>query len=339
MFDNLERRRSRIGFEPIQEAFPWVGGDLQTMKNAAGEKLGRLPQPGAAERVEFPTDDGSGDILIGKLHRPSTPTATKPLMVLVHGLTGCEGSPDILLATDYFLARGYPVLRLNQRGAGPSGTLCKGFYHAGRSADLRLVIEAMAEQHGLADDGVVLMGSSLGGNASLKLAGEYGDKRPDWLKAVISVSAPIDLFATSYQFLKLRNRAYHQWLLRRMKAQCADPDRPLADWARQAARSARDTYDFDDKFTGPINGWSGADQYYAVNSANRYIDDARLPVLLIHAENDPWVPVEPYHVFDWSRNRNLMPLIASGGGHCGFHGTDGPWHLAMTERFINEQLG
>ena len=331
MFDSIERRRSRYGFTPIRERFPWKGGDLQTMRNAIHERMGRAFSLQPDRTLTFETTDDSGDILIGQLHAPA---ATKPLMVLVHGLTGCEGSPDIVLAADYFIRQGHPVLRLNQRGAGPTAKHCKGFYHAGRSEDLRAVLNQLADEFGAR--GMVVMASSLGGNAALKMAGEYGADAPPWLKAVVSICAPIDLFATSYQFLKPRNRLYHQWLLKRMKEQCASPERPISDWAREAARSAKDTYDFDDKFTGPINGWTGADQYYGVNSANRFMDDIRVPTLAITAENDPWVPSEAYHLFDWKRNPHLVPLIAQGGGHCGFHGEDGLWHLEMTRRFLDQ---
>ncbi len=331
MFDTLERRRNRLGFIPFQAEFPWLGGDLQTLRNSFRESRITPLIDAPACSIRFPMDDGSGDILIVQRHEGQ---GDKPLIFLVHGLTGCDGSPDVIVAARYFIERGYPVLRLNLRGAGPTASLCKGFYHAGRSDDLRCVLNQLAEEFGA--QGIVVIGSSLGGNASLKLAGEYGDEPPVWLKAVVSICAPIDLFATSYQFLKPRNHFYHRWLLQRMKSQCANPERPLPDWARAAAISARDTYDFDEKFTGPLNGWDGARQYYTVNSANRYMDDIRVPTLAITADNDPWVPSEPYHLFDWSRNqRYLTPLIARSGGHCGFHGKTGPWHLQMAERFLD----
>ncbi|MEO0391928.1 MAG: alpha/beta fold hydrolase [Pseudomonadota bacterium] len=330
MFDNIERRRSRFGFTPIQERMPWIGGDMQTMRNALIGRIKNQLPPAVDRTLVFTTDDDSGDVLIGQLHNP---ISEKPLLMLVHGLTGCEGSPDLVLAARYWQRQGYPVLRLNLRGAGPTARRCKGFYHAGRSEDLRSVLNQLADEFGAR--GIVVMGSSLGGNATLKLAGEYGADAPGWLKAVITICAPIDLFATSYQFLRPRNRFYHHWLLTRMKEQCADPERPIPDWARAAAKASKDTYDFDDKFSGPLNGWSGADQYYGVNSANRFMDDIRVPALLITADNDPWVPSEPYHLFDWKRNQHLVPLIAQGGGHCGFHGQEGLWHLQMAERFLD----
>ena len=45
-------------------------------------------------------------------------------------LTGAGG-----LATAFFLIRGYPVLLVNQRGAGPSRAACRNVYHAGSSDD------------------------------------------------------------------------------------------------------------------------------------------------------------------------------------------------------------
>ena len=44
----------------------------------------------------------------------------RPLVILVHGLTGCEDSSHILNAARHLLDLGYRVLRLNVRGCGAS---------------------------------------------------------------------------------------------------------------------------------------------------------------------------------------------------------------------------
>jgi predicted alpha/beta-fold hydrolase len=74
------------------------------------------------QRLEVALEDGSGDRLVAALHLPEE-TGERPLVLLIHGISGCETSCYILLAATYFLARGYPVLRINLRGAGPSRKL------------------------------------------------------------------------------------------------------------------------------------------------------------------------------------------------------------------------
>src|SRR5204862_242566 len=78
--------------------------------------------------------------LLGMLDRPEVPMAGRPLVVLIHGLTGCEDSVYILGAARHLLNLGYTVLRLNVRGAGPSRAYCGEHYHVGRTSDFRRVL-------------------------------------------------------------------------------------------------------------------------------------------------------------------------------------------------------
>ena len=70
--------------------------------------------------------------------------------------------------------------------------------------------------------------------------------------------------------------------------------------------------------------------------ALRFLDAVRAPILLIHAHDDPWVPVAPYLDHDWSRNPALRVLLPRRGGHVGFHarGHDASWHDRCAARFF-----
>ena len=128
-----------LSFPRFRSRLPWWGRDLQTLRNYIVSIESSLA-PFPAERVEFPTTDG--DRLLASLHRP-TEDLGRPLVVLIHGLTGSEDSAYIRASTRYFLDQGYRVLRLNLRGAGPSKGVCRSRYHAGRSDDLRQVLGQM----------------------------------------------------------------------------------------------------------------------------------------------------------------------------------------------------
>ena len=101
------------------------------------------------------------------------------------------------------LRRGYPVLRLNLRGAGPSGPLCRLQYHAGRGEDLRDALRSL--DPALTRRGLVLIGYSLGANMLLKFLAEHAAGFD--LRGAVSVSAPIDLSAASQRFLEPRDFA------------------------------------------------------------------------------------------------------------------------------------
>ncbi|HSK42234.1 MAG TPA: alpha/beta fold hydrolase [Arenibaculum sp.] len=316
------------GFVPFVPRAPWWGGDLQTLRNMLVRPKSRLDEY-RRQDMAFPMEDGTGDILSGILGLPDQRRADAPLAILVHGLTGCADSYYMHASSLMLLRRGLPVLRLNLRGAGPSRSACREFYHAGRSADLRTVLRQLPDR--LTAGGVVLVGYSLGANLVLKLAGEdLGDP----VRAVAGISAPIDLRAASLCMMRRRNWFYHRHLVRAMRAGALAG--PLDPAEADAVRAAATCWDFDDRFVAPRHGWRGAGDYYAANSARHFLDAIRLPTLVVHALDDPWIPGSMYRAYDWSRNPRLVPVLANGGGHVGFHGADGTtWHDQCLSRFLD----
>ncbi|HZH27229.1 MAG TPA: alpha/beta fold hydrolase [Azospirillaceae bacterium] len=323
-------------FPAFRPAWPWIGGDLQTVRATVREAL-RRPGPriaGPPEHLRFPM--GDGDVLLGALNRPQPDADARgrPLAVLLHGLTGCQDGAYMHATGAALLARGYAVLRLNLRGAGPSRPLCRASYHAGRTADLRAVLAQLPSE--LTGHGLVLVGYSLGGNILLKFLGEAPVEAP--VRAAVSVSAPIDLGVTSRRFLALRNRLYHRWLLRRMKSDALATPGIDAGTAALVA-GLRTTWAFDDAYVAPGNGFRNAADYYAHSSARSYLHGIGVPTLVIHALDDPWIPGEVYSSFDWGRNPSLVPLLPRIGGHVGFHAKGGAWHDVALLRFLDATVG
>ncbi len=317
--------------------FPWLGGDLQTLRNFIVRPrydLARWP----GRRIELALEDGSGDRLLGVLHENQDEAG--PLVVLVHGLTGCQDSFYVLGTARHFLEQGYPVLRLNLRGAGPSRPLCRQQYHAGRSRDLRDAFRALgaALEGRTPGEGLVPVGTSLGGNVLLKFLAEEGRDFP--IVAAASVSAPIDLKATQVRIMASRNRLYHAYLLSRMKAELlATPDGVPAEVAR-SARQSRNIFEFDDAVVAPAAGFLGAEDYYACCSAQGFLPGVEVPVLLLHARDDPWIPPAAYEDAIGVANANLEVRLVPGGGHVGFHGEGSrtAWHDRSIAAFLRARL-
>jgi len=312
---------------------PWIGGDLQTLRNS----LRPFPDLSGwcAERLILPLPDG--DRLLGLLQKGYT---ERPLVLLLHGLTGSEASHYVRATTAVFLSAGWSVLRLNLRGAGPSGPLCRQGYHSGRSEDLRLALQVLRRsQPHLLERGVIPVGYSLGGNIVLKMLGEGG--LPVAVPAAASVSAPIDLAEAQRCLMRPRNALYQRYLLNAMRAELFASAQPLTEEERRAAEQARTVLAFDDALTAPRNGFAGALDYYARSSALPLLGRIAVPTLLMHAEDDPWIPVEAYRSPSIDANPNLTRLLAPGGGHVGFHGRGSliPWHDRCLLRFFSALVG
>jgi uncharacterized protein len=235
-------RAARLAAAPFpifQPRAPWWGGDLQTLRNFFVGSRARLAAY-AGSRLLLPVGDGSGDRLAAALSLP--PAFTRhPLALLVHGLTGSEQSFYMHNTAAHLLGLGFPVLRLNLRGAGASRPFCRLQYHAGRSEDLAAALAALPPA--LTAAGVVAIGYSLGANMLLKFLGERGGGAP--LKAAAAVSAPLDLAACSRQMLRRRNLPYQRYLLRAMQQEALGEGAELSAPERTAVVEARTIWEFD----------------------------------------------------------------------------------------------
>ena len=308
-----------LALPPFAERFPWLGGDLQTIRSRL-LPAHRLPAGSSTSIIELPTSDGSGDRLVAAIDRPAAPSGATVL--LIHGLAGAAGSRYMRASGGQLVRRGHPVVRLNLRGAGASAATCRQRYHAGRTGDLRDAIAGLPAE--LIDRGICAMGFSLGANALLKMLGEDGTDTP--VRAAISVSAPIDLSAACDRIDRPRNRPYRAYLLTGLKADAKTTATSAEE--RAGIDAIRTIRDFDDVVTGPKNGFRDAADYYAHCSAQRFLGGIAIPTLLVHAGNDPWVPDTDYRRLAVEPHTTLRVALLAGGGHVGFHGTGSgiAWH-------------
>jgi predicted alpha/beta-fold hydrolase len=313
----------------FQDRAPWWGGDLQTLRNVVMRRT--EPLPGRAVSLEFETADGSGDRLKGTLSEPDAPDPRAPLIVLIHGLTGCEDSDYMRASARFHLARGRSVLRLNLRGAGPGRTLAKNYYHAGCAPDVQSVLEGLEASR--TGNGVFLIGYSLGGNVLLNWLGRA--EGSSFVIGAATVSAPIEPAQACERILQPRNALYHHFLIQRMKrdvlGSCA-----LSPQERRSVADSRTVFEFDDLWVAPRNGFDGAMDYYKRTAGAQFVPHIAVPTLMIHAANDPWIPPEPYVLAKKQHNPNMKILLARSGGHLGFHerGEQEPWHDRMIDAFI-----
>ena len=312
---------------PFRRRWPWLGADLQTVRNVLPFRLAGIP-PGSGERFEIALGDGSGDRLVARYHAAREPA---PAVVLVPGLTGCEGSRHVLQAAGAFLAAGAAVVRLNLRGSAPGRSLARGHYHMDRVGDLADACLAVAElDAGIRERGIAILGYSLGGALALRLAASPG--LPPAVRAVVAVSAPVDLAATADRIARPRNRPYERWLLARLREESEPVWRARAARGAEAPCSARAT-SATSTMRSPQGeaGFRDAADYYARCSPGRTIGALRVPTLVLHADDDPWVPPP-----DLAARPPLEIVVTRGGGHVGFHGKGSrlPWYVGTAARFI-----
>jgi predicted alpha/beta-fold hydrolase len=78
--------------------------------------------------------------------------------------------------------------------------------------------------------------------------------------------------------------------------------------------------DFDELFTSPANGFENADDYYTRASSVRVVGQIHIPTLIIHSEDDPFIPFAPLRQSSFTQNPFLLMVNTERGGHVAFLG-------------------
>ena len=265
-----------------------------------------------------------------------------PTLLCLHGLEGSSEAHYMRGLADKGWRRGWNVVLLNQRNCGGTEHLTPGLYHSGLTADPIAVMRALHAETPISRLGIA--GYSLGGNLTLKLAGEAASSPDLPIVAVAAVSPTIDL-SLCVDAIEARANVLYQWnfvrgLKARMRRKAARwPGRfDLAPLAR-----IRTIRQFDDAYTAPHHGFGTAANYYQKASALRVTQQIGVPSLIIAADDDPFVPVSQYRREEVQSNSQIAVHVAQHGGHCGFIGPraddhDGYWAEARVVEFLGRYL-
>lgn len=79
---------------------------------------------------------------------------------------------------------------------------------------------------------------------------------------------------------------------------------------------------FDDVYTAPHAGFGNVANYYERASSLQFISRITVPTLIVHAQDDPFIPFTPFQHPDIEANPNVALLAPAHGGHVGFISAD-----------------
>jgi predicted alpha/beta-fold hydrolase len=257
--------------------------------------------------------------------------------VLVHGLEGSSRSQYMLGNAARAWAAGWNIVRMNMRNCGGTEDLSPTLYHSGLSGDVAAVMQTLATEKTLG--AFALVGYSMGGNVVLKLAGELGENRPSYLKAVVGVSPAMDLGVSADALHNLSNRVY-EWKfligLRRRFRRKADLFPQI--YSTVGLERIATLRQFDDQITARYSGFTGADDYYHRASSARVASQISVPTLILHALDDPFIRMLPSTRAALLANQRVQLIETAHGGHCAFlapaAGYDGYWAEKMLLDFL-----
>jgi hypothetical protein len=253
-----------------------------------------------------------------------------PRVLLLHGLEGALGSHYAAGLLNSLATAGFQPLLLHFRNCGDEPNRLPRSYHSGETGDIELVIHRLAAESRPVSAAV---GISLGGNALLKWLGEQGEAAP--LSAAVAVSVPFVLADAARRLDKGLSRIYQRHLLSKLRNSYRRKFARIPSPLHVDLRRLRNFRDYDDQVTAPLHGFAGVDDYYTRSSSRQFLDRIRVPTLIIHAQDDPFM-------FPGScpQPGELSPAVtlelSEHGGHVGFVAGRWPWrpHYWLDERIV-----
>lgn len=350
----------RVAFSvrPFRPAWWLPGGHAQSI-------VGRFLRPAVhlelrRERVETPDGDffdldhvANGDaaadrslppgrVGVGVHPRRSTDDGA-PVVLVLHGLEGSARSRYMLMTYRALGAHGLRAVGFNCRSCSGEMNRRPRSYHSGETSDLELALRHLAARFPRARRGAI--GFSLGGNMLLRLLGEKGVAGAELVSAAAAVSVPFDLAAGAARIAygpmgRLYSHYFLRKLRRKVRAKAALLDGGCA-W--RAGLRARTLAEFDEAVTAPLHGFADAEDYYRRASCGPLIESIRVPTLLLHSADDPFLPANAVPRAAAERNPNIVAGFTERGGHQGYVAGRWPWAPefwveAEAARFVAEML-
>jgi len=287
-------------------------GHIQTfLASCPFRTWGKYTMRAAAREVILTT--GENIRLLGQ-YSPQSSEENRGLVILLHGWEGSIDSTYIQCMGNALYLRGYDIFRLNFRDHGDSHHLNEGLFYA---VLLEEVFQAVNQVCRNANGKpVFIVGFSLGGNFTLRIARRAQQAPIENLRHVVAISPVLDPAKSTLkidQYPLIRHYFLRKWFDSLKKKQHLFPDiydfRPLI--------SLKSIQGVTDSLLENYSDFKSAADYFAEYSILKdALTDLAVDTTIITAEDDPIIPVEDFHQLAINDRTSL--IIHDYGGHNGF---------------------
>ena len=315
---------------------PWwqPGGHVQTIWAslwARYQAKGTVPQPWQRERWDTPDGD-----FIDVDFSSHAVAVHAPTLVLFHGLEGSSASHYAKALALVCAQRGWRLAVPHFRGCSGEPNRLLRAYHSGDAEEVDWILRRLKQSAG---GDLLAMGVSLGGNALACWAGVQQQAAAQVIRAAAAVCAPLDLVAGGVNL----GRGLNRWIYTPMFLRTLVP-KALAKWQQSPGvfdqgllQQARTLHEFDDVFTAPVHGFKDADDYWTRASAKPLLKQVAVPLLLLNALNDPFVPA---HSLPGPEDVSAAVQLCQPphGGHVGFSSGAWPSHVQAMPEAVTQWL-
>ncbi|CAM1333257.1 YheT family hydrolase [Tenacibaculum aestuariivivum] len=244
-------------------------------------------------------------------------TGSKTLILLIHGLEGSSQSNYMINTASYLNTSGFDTVCMNLRSCSGEDNLLLKTYHSGKTDDVHFIIKHLATNSNYTN--IIIVGFSLGGNLTLKYLGEY-EHISTKVKGGIAISTPIDITSSQTELAKFKNKLYLNEFLKTLKPKIIAKSAKFPDFKlnKKEVLNATKLWHLEKQYTAPIFGFKSPEDYWAKASSKPYINNIKLPTLLINALNDPFLSEACFPFKEATSNTNFYLATPKYGGHVGF---------------------
>lgn len=249
---------------------------------------------------------------------PSTHN-TKPIVVLLHGLHGSKHSHYIKSMFKALTLKGCIAVLIHFRGCSGRANRLAHSYHSGYTNDIKYFTEQLKLRYTQCKFAVI--GYSLGGNVLAKYLAEV--QHSPYVCATI-VCAPLHLASCSTKINKGLSKIYQKYLMDMLKSTTEEKIKLglITHISSNELKQLKTLWDFDDKVTAPLNGFTSAEHYYSESSGLYALPNITKPCLVIHAKDDPFLSHDKIiNILNSDIKhlpQNIRFEISEHGGHVGF---------------------
>lgn len=273
----------------------------------------------------------------------------KPLVILLHGLTGSSQSGYIKGLQHALLSHSFRSVALNFRGCSGEANLLARCYHSGETEDIQFLYQVLRQRE--PNTAFAAIGFSLGGNVLLKWLGEQSDKAS--LFAAVAVSVPMVLSICTTQLDYGVSKFYRANLLRESKQYIANKQQHLeklgikqeVEKIKQLGdlSNIKSFWEYDDRVSAKLHGFKDVHDYYQRASSRQFLKTIAVPTLIIHALDDPFMTAEVIPQQNELSNKVRLEITPA-GGHVGFISGKNPfkplyWLEQRIPEFLYQQIG
>ena len=238
----------------------------------------------------------------------------KALIIFLHGWEGSQDSTYVVACGRHMYNQGASVFRMNYRDHGDTHALNEGIF---LSTNFNEVFDAVKQAAELAEGApVYIVGFSLGGNFSLRIARSLRDLTIKNLQHIFAISPVVDPWAAAP--LVDVNPIYRRYFLKKWTASLRKKEAIFPElYDFEPSLKTNRVLSITEKVIPTYSIYPDMESYFNAYRVDPHdLKTCPVPISIITAADDGIIP--PDDIFQLDLNYNARRIIHAHGGHNGF---------------------